>query len=454
MKKASHAVIGAISLVSLGAFGAEPSAAPTLSGKVFTDFYVPTESVRETPFRRVSSSAWLEGNSRLGTQTQETFSHFSLAADLAEATATQDTSSQLTLTLREAYVGAHRDGWELRAGRQITPWGKSDAVNPTDFLSAKNYTLLNPDDELRRKGGTGVLVSWTPLSGNSPLNFTAIWNPIFPQSELLIASQVIPAGVSLSSTAQTQPTTLSNSETAFKVSLNESAWDASLSFFRGWNHTPEYNVSEVTLAPLTGVPSVTIAPIFHRVRALGGDASTTWDKWIFRAESAYFWTENNDGSQPLLQPSHWDSVIGVERPLGSDFRIQTQFIYRVSPHFAPAESARFSSGNPILSSPQMAPLAPAIAKANALLLGYQDHARPGATLRLSYTNDPSGIEAEIFALGNFVGGDYFIRPKISYAWSDAFRTTLGADHYAGPEDRPLGALHGYNSVFGEAKVSF
>ncbi|MGK5087271.1 hypothetical protein WDW86_06910 [Bdellovibrionota bacterium FG-2] len=435
MKIKCIALMSLLSITTSPLFAAEtPSIAPTLSGKVFTDIYVPTESIRETTFRRVSSSAWLEGNSRLGSQTQETFSHFSLAADLAEATASQNSSSQLTLTLREAYVGTHREGWEVRAGRQITPWGKSDAINPTDYLSAKNYTLLNPDDELRRKGGTGVLVSWTPHAGNSPFNFTAIWNPIFPQSELLIASQVVPQGVSVSTVAQTQPTTLSNSENAFKVSINESAWDASVSFFRGWNHVPEFAVSEVIVSPLTGIPMVTIAPVFHRVRALGGDASTTWEKWILRFESAYFWTENNDGGQPLIQPSHWDSVLGVERPLGSDFRIQTQFIYRVSSHFAPA--------------------ADAIAKANALLLGYQDRARPGATLRLSYTHEPSGLEAEVFALGNFIGGDYFLRPKLSYAWSDAFRTTFGADHYAGPEDRPLGALHGYNSVFGEAKVSF
>ena len=56
--------------------------------------------------------------------------------------------------------------------------------------------------------------------------------------------------------------------------------------------------------------------------------------------------------------------------------------------------------------------------------------------------------------GNFIGGDYLIRPKFSYAFTDALKGTLGMDYYGGPMDRPLGQLQVFNSVFVEGKYSF
>lgn len=95
-----------------------------------------------------------------------------------------------------------------------------------------------------------------------------------------------------------------------------------------------------------------------------------------------------------------------------------------------------------------------VANANALLLNYQDRYRPASTLRVSYNNDQHGIEAEIFAWLNFVGGDYLIRPKLAYAMTDALKLTLGFDGFYGPEDRPLGSLRAYRSLFVEAKYGF
>jgi hypothetical protein len=247
----------------------------------------------------------------------------------------------------------------------------------------------------------------------------------------------VPAGITVSSNPVTPPETLGNTETAFKVAYNASGWDLSLLAFRGFNHMPEF-------ASLGGA---SVGQVFHHIRAAGGDFSFTSGKWIFRGESAYVWTENDDGTNPLIQPSHWDSVLGVERPLGDDFRVQAQFVYRYIPHFTPASAA--TGPNPIAAQ-----INQGIATANALLLAYQEQSRPGATFRFSYSNEDNGIEAELFALGNFVGGDYLLRPKAAYHWTDALLTTLGLEWYGGPLDRPLGSMQVYNSVFTEAKYSF
>lgn len=434
--------------------GAQELPSLALAGRIFSDLYVPFASTSvnaldRQSYRQASTSFWLQGDPKLG---EHSSARFVLAADAIEASrgsaglagSAVGDDSKFRARAREAYVAYFKDGWEARLGRQILPWGKTDALNPTDFLSAKDYAFFNPDEEVRRIGATSLWTTWTPAQGNSPLAFTAVVTPVFPQSRLLIPTSAVPAGVELAANPIQPPTTVANTELALKGAYNGSNWDASLLAFRGFNHLPEFVLVGQPASPSA---PIAIAQTFHRVHALGGDGSLTVGKWILRAESAYVWTENDDGTNPLIQPSRWDSVVGVERPLGDDFRVQVQGVYRYFPAFQ--EPGTAGGTNPLLAA-----INAQIARANALLLGYQDKSRPGATFRISYSNESSGVDAELFLVGNFVGGDYLARPKITYAWTDAIRTTAGLEYYGGPDDRPLGALKSFNSLFIEAKYSF
>ena len=122
---------------------------PALTGRVFTDVYAPTrDEPLSTDLRQASTSIWLQADPKLG---ERSSAHFTLTGDYFEtALPGNPDGRRLRVGLREAYVAYAHKGLEFRAGRQIIPWGKSDAVNPTDFLSAKDYTFLNPDEEVRR----------------------------------------------------------------------------------------------------------------------------------------------------------------------------------------------------------------------------------------------------------------------------------------------------------------
>ena len=405
-----------------------------LSGRLFADVFAPARQVDSAPFRQTSTSLWLQGEPKFN---EKSSAHFTLTGDAFDTSVTQ-TSSYFRSGLREGYVDYQDKGFDLRFGKQILPWGKSDVVNPTDFLSAKDYTFLNPDDETRRLGATSLWMSLTPNQGNSPWNVIAVWTPVFPQTSLLIAPSSIPAGLTVTTT-QTPVFTLPNSETALKLSYLGSSWDASVSVFRGWGHTAQFGLVSLS-------PSPVVTSTFDRNRGVGTDFSLSTGGYIYRLESAFVFT-NNDGTNALTVPTHWDTVAGVEHPIGDDFRVQVQFIYRYFPTYtSPSDSV---GANAIMTGVDIQ-----IAQANALLLNYQDKVRPAGTFRLSYTNDKSGWEAETFVLGNFVGGDFLFRPKISYALSDALKGTLGSDYYGGATSRPLGALKVYNDVFAEAKYSF
>ena len=169
----------------------------------------------------------------------------------------------------------------------------------------------------------------------------------------------------------------------------------------------------------------------------------------YSERSAYLQSENDDGTNPLIVPTRWDSIVGVERPLFSDFRIQAQFMYRYMPHFTPPGDAYASELDPRVKA-----LKTQLAANNAQILNYQERTRPGATLRLGYSNEKNGLDGEVFVMGNFVGADYLLRPKLTYAWTDALKTTIGLDFYGGPQDRPLGALRPYNSLFFEGFYAF
>jgi len=141
---------------------------------IFTNFYLPTSDPLGSNLQQASGSIWIQADPKL---TESSSAHFTLGID--EIAASAATTPQLRMRLREGYVGYNRSGFELIAGKIIIPWGKSDVVNPTDFLTAKDYSFFNPDEEVKRLGAIGVSLTWTPGKGDSPMSFTVVSIPVF-----------------------------------------------------------------------------------------------------------------------------------------------------------------------------------------------------------------------------------------------------------------------------------
>jgi hypothetical protein len=341
---------------------------------------------------------------------------------------------------KNANLAFHSGGWHFRVGQILTAWGRSDGVNPTDYLTARDYTFLSSHDEVRRLGTPGARVAFVPESGNSPFEFTAAWNARHPQSKMLIPTTAVPSGLRV----QTEPTTPSlfggNQEIALKAAYLSPSWDASLSAFDGRSHFGQF-VWDGTQVSLAYLP----------VRALGGDFSVTFNDFVLRGESAYYFYDvgrSGLGGLSLTEPNHWDTVIGVERPFGPRFRLLVQALYRLHPYLKDPNG--FASANPIETV-----LVREIARANALIQNYQKKSRLGATFLLAYDTEDGDWHFELGGTGNFVGGgDYVVRPKISRKVAESLRVLAGLDHYGGRKDLPLGALQSYRSFYLEGMYSF
>lgn len=422
-------------------FESDASPSPfSINGRVYTDqYFLISKTSQSSSLEQSSLSTWLDLNYHRNAYAAHAVEQLDFfAQDLNHPSA-----ASMHSNLREAYASYSTPGHQLKLGQQIIPWGKSDGVNPTDYFTAKNYTLLNPDDEVRRIGAPALHYDFTPEDGNSPFNFEAVIQAYYPQMKLIIPDQAIPSGITLQRYPNDPSAFQSDSmEFGIKIAYLKSDYDFSISAFRGFSQYPEYIFNPKTLS---------VAPINPKETAFGGDASFNWGTYIIRLESALHLPENGSRSDPLfglVEPNHLDTVIGLERPFFTNFRLQAQFLYRL--HLDYQDPSSITLSNPLLTQ-----IGQAVGKANALILNYQQKNNPGATIRISYAKDNSNWSGDLFLLGYFGGGqDFLLRRQLGYTPTQNLKLQIGFDLYGGNESRPLGALHNRSDAFFEGRYLF
>ncbi|MBZ0235024.1 MAG: hypothetical protein K8M05_22040 [Deltaproteobacteria bacterium] len=390
-----------------------------IGGKTFAYVRAPLDG---DEFQQVSASVWLNARPRFSDTASASFE---LAFDGIETSVV--TGQALRIALREAYVSLRKRGWLLRAGQQIQPWGASDVINPTDFLTARDFRFFVVDNEQSRKGALSVLLAHATPRFEVKLVVT----PRFPASSVLVPSAALPAGVTIAEPAPISAD-MTDTEVAAKIKLSGRGWDIALVGFRGWNHTPELELVSATETELV------MRHTHRRIVAGGLDGSASIGKFVFRAEGSYILPlDNAEGEDISRLPPMAFAVIGVERPLGDRVRVQAQLIGRHYPYWRdPAD--------------EMDP----VAATNALFLDYQDQRRPSGTLRVAYQSEEGRLEAEVFGAMNFLGSDFLVRPLLGWRPVETVTLQVGVDVYGGPDDRPLGALNPFSGAFGQVSYTF
>lgn len=438
MRSSFLALFLCVCLLAISSLAAESSY--QLSGRAFADAYYPTHTSPDYTFQQLSASLWLQGDAHLSEALSARAIYQDDFFEGHDVRMTGDRSgTHLRNQLREGYAEYFENGWQVRAGKQIISWGKSDGINPTDFFSAKESSYLNHDAEVTRVAGLGILTSFTLDKGSSPWNITAVVQPVFPKSDNLIPPKAIPAGVSLLPTQKPDGVNIKDTEYALKLAYAGSSWDGSLSYFNGWDHSPQFAID--SYAPIT------LTRAFRPVHAIGCDASVSTENYVYRFETAYVWTDNNDGKNPLITPTHWDAVLGAEHPMGETLRWNLQFVSRYFPRYTPADRAEGTT-------PLIAQINQQVAAANALVQQYQDRWITATALRGAYTNDESGVGAELLIYKTLIDDTFLLKPLLSYKLAESTRAYLGADIYGGSSSKSLGAMQTYNSIFTEIKYVF
>lgn len=202
---------------------------------------------------------------------------------------------RLALTLRKGPL-------TVDAGKQFIRWGKADIVTPTDHLAPRDFVNVISTDFLAVWGARGVV-----QSGNETVE--AVWVPRLTPSRMPLVDQrwtvlsTRAAGFDLEVVRDTLP---SRDQFGARWGHAGSGYEASVSYFDGFNHLPQ-----VSAVPAPGVGrTLLILPEYPRIRSFGVDTAVPTRWFTLKGEIATFASVDEASDDYVLY------VLQLERQTG------------------------------------------------------------------------------------------------------------------------------------------
>lgn len=234
--------------------------------------------------------------------------------------------SRSRVFLDEAYVDLFLESLDLGVGRQVYAWGRADGFNPTDNLTAWDFSdILDTDDEklgLVSARATYYVGDWSVEAVLAPSFTASVWpeadsrwwpelpafieNPAYPGQGLpflnaryTFADEVLP------------DEGLKSTQYALKVTGLVRGWDFSVSWFDGFDDLPALHLNAAIDSAFT-TALLEVEPRYHRRRAVGADVATTFGAVGVHGEAAYYLTEDWSGADPAIDDPYLHYVVGAD----------------------------------------------------------------------------------------------------------------------------------------------
>lgn len=319
------------------------------------------------------------------------------------------------------------DRADLRIGKQIIAWGRADGINPTDNLSPRDFTVLLPFEDDQRLGLPAAKIDYY-LAPSYTLSVVA--SPFFSPSRI-----PLPATPTVSFVSSKPRSRLSNTELGVRLNQVGEGADWSVSAFHGFNQLPELQVVA------RGPTGSSIGLHYPRLTVVGADFAQNFGRYGVRAEVAYGKLAGKPDADMGSKLPYLYWVAGIDRTFLDNLNLNVQLFQR----------RIFSYRDPeAIASPEDR----ALAVLSSVINGQRDRISGGVTLRISNKWFNDTLELEVFAVLNTTRHDRFIRPLCTYAISDHWKLTVGADLYAGAPDTQFGALKRSRGAFAELRFGF
>ena len=207
--------------------------------------------------------------------------------------------------LREIYLAANYQNWEIILGKQQLVWGKMDGkfidiINPEDAREGPQHELDDYEWTRIPLWMLNIAYNWS----NSYLNF--IWIPDFEPSRSSIYTSAYwppdikiypetlspyPPSVRLM-TRDKPPSSFPNHEVGLRYNFTRGAWDTSLIYFYTWDDLPTSFFRSGTIDPISQTPSsIWVEPKHTRLHQLGLASDISYyalnRDWVGRIEAVY-----------------------------------------------------------------------------------------------------------------------------------------------------------------------
>ena len=326
--------------------------------------------------------------------------------------------------LREAYLDINLGPMDLRIGKQIIVWGRTDRINPTDNLSPRDFTLLVPEDDDQRLGTPAVKATYY----FKEISLSAYWLPDFSSDTIPIQKPPTPFTIT-----EDVPDT-SFGAWALKVEQTGKVVDWSLSYFNGYDLYPDLGITSPTQPTHLTLKN-------HRIYVIGADAATTLGRYGLRAEAAYTMTQDNKGDNPYIKNPFFYMVMGGDRTFLEYLNVNIQYLIRAI--------VNYQNPNEIAD-----PVQRAVAVEQAVINNQLDQIQQGATFRINYKWLNETLEGEIATVFLTPHFSYAIRPKVTYAFTDRWKGIIGGDLYEGDQTSFFGYLSHNSTAYAEVRWSF
>lgn len=325
--------------------------------------------------------------------------------------------------LRQVYLDYRGDQFDLRLGRQLMIWGRTDGFNPTDQISPTDFRFLTTADQGQRFGVIGASLRWYLGESDSLL---LIFMPEF-RSDIL-PQKLVPDGIPEPVLIRPDDG-LDNPQAGIKFEHLGMGFDYSFSFYRGFSTTPGLTLQNNELV-LINAPFTMV----------GADWVVTRGEWALRGEMAYSDYSMNSvfaaGSGPQ---DNLFTVVGLEHPIFSDDLLLVQALYR----WLPDHEALDVFDEPLRS----------LALFNDIAYSQFEEHQFGITVSLISTFLQDSLRTKVGAAAYFENFNTALTAEVNYSLNDDWTLRASGLWLQGPRESNFGSLEDSSRLFLELKYS-
>lgn len=361
----------------------------------------------------------------------------------------EETDATARVDLREAYVNLYLGPLDIRFGRQIIAWGRADAFNPTDNVTPRDMATRSSDEDDKRMGNLALRAVLNLM----PVRLEGIWVPFYRATRM--PPFTLPGPITLVEPDYPDPR-LSSGTGAFRLHVETPEFEGSVSYLFGYSVFPGVGLEGID----NGV-NLAFQPYRHHVAGL--DFSTTIADWLgLRGEAAYRYPVGQDRIYVPRPDLQW--VLGLDHEFPDNVYVILQYHGRyVFDWDEPAHGLMDLAGGALPAGDQldsllknmMPVISDEITWTNRIIAGQTKRHAHLVIARIEWKLLHETLSMEVLGMLNASTLEWMVRPKITYAVTDALKVIVGGEVYGGPDDSLYGLIDQTLSAgFVEARVSF
>ncbi|GHE93376.1 hypothetical protein [Thalassotalea profundi] len=313
---------------------------------------------------------------------------------------------------------------DVKLGRQVLTWGTGDYLFLND-LFAKDWQSFfsGRDDEYLKAASDSIRTTYY----SHGITFDLAWTPEFTSDKYLTGERF--SFYSPQALQQVSPASdfivnkTNNPQWSARLATSNNGIEYAIYGYHGYWTTPVG--SKIT-------PTGQMAAYFPKLNSWGASVRMPLVSGIFNAEyAAYNSSEDYAGTNPFIANSQHRILLGYESEVVKDLTTSVQYYVEKTRQY---HNLIQSSSTP-----------------NLLV----DEYRQLLTLRLTYMTMQQKLIYSFFSFYSPSDHDGYIKPSITYRYSDQYRFSLGANLFFGQEKYSFFGQHQTNSnLWLRAKLTF